>query len=507
MPRIGRAADVNVLRFVPSSDLANFDPTWTTQYVVRNAAVLVWDMLYGINDRLEPQPQMVEAHEVSADGKTWTFRLRPNLLFHDNTPVLSRDVVASINRWMARDSMGRRLKRQLDVLETVDDRGFRFRLRMPFPKLLYALGKTYSGLFIMPERIARTDPFKQITEHVGSGPMRFRKDEWVPGSRAIFERFAGYQPRPEKANWLAGGKRIGFERIEWKTLPDPATAAAALRNGEVDWWETAATDLVPMLRESAGVAVGIRNPLGSICDLRINHLHPPFNDVRARRALQLVLDQADYMRAAFGDADWQRSASFFIPGTPLYTEQGGEALQGPRDFAKAKRLLAEAGYANEPIVLLAVTDLAIEKAWGDVTADLLKRLGMNVQFNALDWGAVGQRRTRKDKPSQGGWHIFTSSHGGDACMNPAAYSQLDSSGDSAWFGWPNSDAVQAGFARWYDSPDLAAEQQAVIELNRVAMEHVVFVPGGFYKDYQAWRKNVSGIVASPVPLFWDVEKA
>ena len=143
---------------------------------------------------------------------------------------------------MVRDAtMGVPIKRQLDALEAVDDRTFRFRLKTGYPKLLFALGKSSTpSLFIMPERIAATDPFKQINEYVGSGPMRFKKDEWVPGSGAVFERFDGYVPRAEKANWLAGGKRMNFDRIEWQILPDAATAAAALQNGEVDWLETPA---------------------------------------------------------------------------------------------------------------------------------------------------------------------------------------------------------------------------------------------------------------------------
>jgi peptide/nickel transport system substrate-binding protein len=509
-PRIGRAADNKVLRFVPYANLANLDPIWTTQTGTRDGSLLIWDTLYGVNDKLEPQPQMIEAHEVSPDFRTWTFRLRPNLKFHDNEPVLSKDVVASIVRWMARDtSMGGRIKAILAALEAVDDRTFRFRVNAPFPKLTYALGKTSAPCaFIMPARIAATDPFRQISDHVGSGPMRFKKDEWVPGSSAVFERFAGYVPRAEKSNWMSGGKRINFDRIEWKTMPDTATAAAALQNGEVDWWQAAEPDLVPLLKKTRGVAVGIGNPLGTIGGLQFNHLHPPFNDVRARQAVQIALNQTDYMSAAFGDDAtlWQTLPSFFTPGTPLYTEQGGGPLKGERDYGLARKLLAEAGYANDPIVLLVATDVPFHKAWGEVTNDLLKRIGMNVQYNALDWGTVGQRRARREKPSEGGWHIFDAGSPGDECTSPAGYNKLDASGDTAWFGWPKSDAVQAKIAEWYAAPDLVAEKKIIGELNQAAMEAVVYIPLGFWKSQQAWRTNVSGIVGAPFPVFWDVSK-
>ncbi|MBN8872810.1 MAG: ABC transporter substrate-binding protein [Rhodospirillales bacterium] len=509
-PNLGRAADAKTLRFIPQANLANLDPIWTTQYVVRNGSLLIWDTLFGVDEQLAPQPQMVEGYETSADGKTWTFKLRPGLKFHDGEPVRAKDVVASINRWMVRDApMGLPIKKRTDALEAVDDQTFRFRLNQPYPKMLFALGKSSTPmLFIMPERIAATDPYKQITEFVGSGPMRFRRDEWVPGAKAIFERFDGYVPRSEKASWLAGGKRMHFDRVEWQIVPDTATASAALQNGEVDWWEIASPDLAPLLKKTPNVLVDIADPLGNIGSFRINHLHPPFNDVRARRAIQMALSQPDYMGAVVGDDQtlWKTLPGFFTPDTPLYTEFGGDILKGKRDYEGAKKLLAEAGYKGEPIVLLVATDLAITKAQGDVTADLLKRIGMNVDYVATDWGTVGQRRAKKDPPSEGGWHIFHTWHAGADCVNPAPYTALDASGATAWFGWPKSDLVQEKIAAWYAAPDLAAEKQAIAELNKAAMDDVVYVPTGFFKAYQAWRKNVSGVVKAPFPVFWDVTK-
>ncbi len=509
-PRLSLAADSKTLRFVPQANLANLDPIWTTQYVVRNGGLLIWDMLLGVDDQLQPKPQMVESWENTPDFKNWTFKLRTGLKFHDGEPVLSKDVVASINRWMVRDSsMGIPIKRQLDALEAVDDRTFRFRFSKPYPKLLFALGKSSTPcLFIMPERIAATDPYKQISEYIGSGPMRFKKDEWVPGAKAIFEKFGGYVPRAEKASWLSGGKRINFDRIEWQIVPDGATAAAALQHNEVAWLETPLSDLYPLLQKSPGVKVDIADPLGNIGSFRVNHLFPPFSDVRARRAVQIALSQEDYMEAVVGDDTslWKKLPGFFTPGTPLYTENGGEPLKGKRDYELAKKLLAESGYKNEPIILLVATDVAITKAEGDVTADLLKRIGMNVQYQALDWGTVGQRRASKEPPDKGGWHIFHTWHAGADCVNPAPYTALDCSGDTAWFGWPKSDLVQEKIAAWYAAPDLAAEKQAIAELHKAAMDFVVYIPTGFFQFKQAWRSNVSGVVKAPFPVFWDVTK-
>src|SRR6202047_2059241 len=215
-PAISQGAAPRVLRFVPQANLANFDPIWGTQYVVRNAAALVWDTLYGSDDKLQPQRQMVESEEVSADGLTWTFRLRSGLKFHDGEPVLAKDVVASLARWSVRDSMGQMIKAIQNELVAVDDRTFKWVLKEPYPKMLLALGKNNTPCcFIMPERIAQTDPFKQIGEYVGSGPMKFVRSEWVPGAKSVFEKFTDYLPRQEPASWLAGGKVLLLGRVGW----------------------------------------------------------------------------------------------------------------------------------------------------------------------------------------------------------------------------------------------------------------------------------------------------
>jgi peptide/nickel transport system substrate-binding protein len=287
------------------------------------------DTLYGVDRSLKPQRQMVEAEEVSADGLTWTFQLRPGLKFHDGEPVLAKDAVASINRWATREPMGVMLKAIENELVPVDDRTFRWALKKRFPKMLLALGKIgVPCCFIMPERVAASGPFK-TSEYVGSGPMRFVKGDWMPGAKAAFEKFDGYVPRQEPASWLAGGKNIVVDRVEWTVIPAPATATGALQNGEVDWIEVVLPDLLSVLRKNRNIVTEINDPLGQIGLLVMNHLYPPFNDVRARRAVLMALSQADYMRAFVGDdTQWKPMAGYFTPGAPLYNEEGGEVLKG-----------------------------------------------------------------------------------------------------------------------------------------------------------------------------------
>ena len=507
-PAISQRAAAGVLRLVPHADLANFDPVWSLANIVRNAGLLVWDMLYGIDNTLTPRRQMVEAEEVSPDGLTWTFRLRPGLKFHDGEPVLAKDAVASINRWAARNQMGQMIKAIENELVATDDQTFRWALKKPYPKMLLALGKTANPCcFVMPARIAATDPFRQIGEYEGSGPMRFVRNEWVPGAKAVFEKFVDYAPRQEPASWLAGSKRMLVDRIEWIVIPDLATRAAALQSGEVDWLESVPSDLSPILRKNPNLVTAINDPVGLVGLLVMNHLFPPFNDVRARRAILMALSQEDYMRAVVGDDDslWKPMPGYFPPGTPLYTDDGGDILKGPPRLEAAKRLLAQSGYAGEPVTLMAAQDILVFKAWSDVTADLLKRLDMKVDLAAVDWGTVIARWAQKSPPRQGGWQMLANGYYG-IDFPDAGSSFLRANGNEQLNGWANNPQIETEIAAWYNATSLDEEKTIARRLNRLAVDHVLYAPLGVRLGHHAWRKNVSGIVQAPLPLFWGVSK-
>lgn len=235
-PAIGSAQSTNVLRFVPQADVAVLDPIVTTANVTRNHAFLVSDTLYGMDADLRPRPQMLDGQTIADDRKTWDLTLREALHFHDGTPVLARDAVASIRRWGRRDPLGGSLMSYVDELSVVSDRVLRFRLRAPFPLLPAALGKVQSNMCpIVPERLAATDPFRAMPEMVGSGPFRFLASERVPGSRVVCARNETYVPRAAgPVGYSSGPKIVHFHRVEWDVLPDSATAAGAMQAGEMD---------------------------------------------------------------------------------------------------------------------------------------------------------------------------------------------------------------------------------------------------------------------------------
>lgn len=511
-PAIAQGASRNVLRVVPHANLTVLDPIWTTAYITRNGSFMVWDTLFGLDSQFRPQPQMAEGHALSSDQRTYTITLRQGLKFHDGTPVLSRDCIASIKRWAVRDAIGQKLATVIDEYRALDDRRFEIRLRQPFALTLFALGKPASNVcFIMPERIANTDPNTQIKpeEVIGSGPFRFARDEWNPGALAVWTRNADYQPRQEAADWVSGGKRANFERIEWRIIPDAATAAAALQAGEVDWWETPLADLFPLLRRDRNITLEQFNPLGEIGILRFNQLHKPFDNPAVRRALASAMNQADYMQAVVGDDPklWT-NAGFFTPGTPMATEKGLEALKGPRDIEAAKRALAAAGYNNEKVVLIAATDIPITHAQSQVTAQLLRQLGVNLDYVATDWGTVVQRRASREPIDRGGWSLFHTWWAGFDHANPAAHLSIrgNGTGPGSWFGWPTSPRLEELRDAWFVSPSVEAQQKICEEMQAVALVDLPYVPTGQFFIPFVFRRNVTGILKGPMPLFWNVAK-
>jgi peptide/nickel transport system substrate-binding protein len=507
---MAQPASAKLLRYVPQADLTIIDPVMTTAYITRFHATMVWDQLYGIDGSLQPRPQMVDGHTIEDDGRFWTFTLRDNLRFTDGEPVRGRDCVASIKRWAARDPMGQALLARVTEMTAPDDRRFTIRLTRPFGLLLNCLSKIGPpALVVMPERFASTDPFQSIKEVVGSGPFRFEPSERVVGSKVVYTRNHDYVPRPGGTpDWLAGPKIVNFDRVEWTVMPDAATAAAALENGEVDWWENPPNDLLPMLNRSANVHTEDTGPLGTMGTGVLNHLHPPFDKPAVRRLLLQACSQADFMIAAAGTDPkmWRDGIGIFTPGTPMASNAGMDIVKAPRpDLPALAKSLRDAGYQGERIVLMSPSDQAVLTAQCNVAMDLMQKLGMTVDLAVMDWGTLVQRRASKEPPSKGGWNMFVTGWAGLDMATPITNQTLRSNGAKAWFGWPDLPPVQSLIDAWLDAPDLPAQQKIAAELQAQALDLVPYLPTGQYFYRTACRNDITGIIPGQF-VFWNVRR-
>ena len=509
-PALAKAAGQRVLKFVPQSDVTILDPIWTTAYVTRNHGFMIFDTLYGIDGSYKTQPQMVEGHQVGNDGRLWRLTLRDELRWHDGEPVLARDCVASIARWGKRDPFGQTLMAYTDEISAPDDKTIQFRLKKKFALLPDALGKPGSNFCaMMPERLAKTDPFKPIIEMVGSGPFKWNASERIVGSLAVYERNAAYKPRASGTpQWTSGPKVAYFDRVEWHVIPDESTKANAMVSGEMDWWENPTSDLLPLLQQSSGLVVKNYDPTGIMACMRLNQLWPPFDNPAIRRAMLGAINQSEYMTAASGTDQslWHVPAGFFCPELPMGSTAGLEVFTGPRDYGAVKKEIAAAGYKGEKVVLLVPTDQAVLKQECDVCADMLKKVGMNLDYQAMNWGTLVQRRAMMTAPDKHGWNIFITGWSGLDQSNPVGDVFLRGNGKAAMMGWPTAPKIEAQRQQWIDAPDLEAEKQLAVAIQRQALVDVPYIPLGQYFSPTTYRNQITDMLNGFV-IFWNVRRS
>jgi peptide/nickel transport system substrate-binding protein len=267
-------------------------------------------------------------------------------------------------------------------------------------------------------------------------------------------------------------------------------------------------DLLPLMRRNRNVTVGVYDRIGVIGMIALNSTQPPFNNQKVRQALLPALDQKDFVTAALGAEPelYRTPAGIFTPGMPMAVEDGMEALTAPRNLERARQMLRESGYANERVVLMAPTDYPATMAIAQVANDLFKRIGLNVEFAAMDWGTLVQRRASKEPVERGGWSAFCTTYEGLTVADPSTHIPLRGNGPSAWFGWPVSPRLEALREQWLEAPDRAAQRAIAGQMQRIAFEEVPYLPTGQHFNPTAHRTNVVDIVKASFPIFWGVRK-
>ena len=504
---LGPAMAQKTLRVVQHSDLKVLDPIWSTAYIVRNHGHLIYETLFALDEKLEPKPQMVESYETSADGLVTTLRLRDGLAWHDGAPVTSEDCIASLKRWAARDSVGQKLSEVLAEYKVVDARTFQIVLKQKFGPLLYALGKS-SGVapFIMPKRVAETDPFAQITDSTGSGPFVFVKEEWKPGDKVVYVKNKAYKPRSEPASGLAGGKIAGVDRIEMLYIPDPQTQVSALLAGEIDMIESVAHDLLPLLEADSNIHL-LRSGGTLQFAFRPNWLQKPFDNVVVRKAAIVAMEQTGFLTGTIGNAKYTRACkAIFTCGTPLASDAGmQDVLNG--DAKRAGEFLKQAGYDGTPIVILQPTDNPVLANLAPVAKSQLERAGFKVDVQSMDWQTLISRVPRKGPPSEGGWHAYLTAWSQVDLLDPLMMAFLAANCDKARVGWPCNADIEA-LRQQYAQADTQEQRFKIAEaLQKLNAEQVTFAPLGEFWSVAAFRKAVKLPPVSPlVTTYWGIEK-
>ena len=504
-----RPGAAKTIRAVMHGDLRVFDPIWTTANMTAYHGAMIYDTLFGIDAKQQPQPQMVNRWSVSDDKLTYSFELRDGLKWTDGTAVTATDCAASLRRWAARDGAGQHMMLRVKDIAVKDDKTFQILLKEPYGLVLDALAKTSTPVcYMMRKKEADTDPNQQIAEYVGSGPFTFNRDETRAGSRYVYDRNPNYVPRGEPASGIAGGKVVKIDRAVFENVADEQTAMAALQNGEIDFYEVPPIDLLDQLAADKNIKIDVLNELGNVGWMRLNYLHPPFNHPAARRAMLHLVKQEDFMKATFGNPKYYKSCgSLFTCGTTMENDANTDWFKAGQNVARARDLFKEAGYDGRPVVVLHATNIAFMNNSAQLAAQLLRQAGVNAQLASSDWGGVVTRRAVKTPPDQGGWNVFITWAGGNAVGNPIALAGHAANGDKGWFGWPADEKHEQLRDKWAEAPTLDARKAVAREMQANAWNFVPHLYLGQWVAPVAYRANLRGIVpvAEIVP-FWNVEK-
>lgn len=497
------------IRAILHGDIPTFDPIWTTANMAANHGALVYDTLFGIDDQVAAQPQMVGRHGWSDDKLTLTMELREGLKWTDGTDVTSRDCVASIRRWAARDGAGQHMMERVQDLSMGDARTITLKFKEPYGIALDAMAKTSTPFcFMMREKEALTDPMQKIETTVGSGPFIMNERETRPGTQYVYDKNPNYRPRSEAASWIAGGKVAHVDRVIILNVPDAQTQIAALQAGEVDYVETPSLDNVPDLEADREITLAQRNSLGDVGWIRLNFLHPPFNNQKARQAVLWAVNQENHLKATFVENRFYKTCpSFLTCGTPMENDANTEWFKSGPNVERARQLLRESGYNGEPVTLLQATNILYMTNSAQILAQELRAVGFNIQMVPMDWSGVVQRRAVKAAPDQGGWNIFITSADGLSSSNPIWAAAHAATGERAWFGWPSNEKHEQLRNQWVGASDLEARKAVARELQANAWDFVPHVYYGQWLRPMAFRRNTSGWIPSPgcVP-FWNVRK-
>lgn len=494
------------LRVVMEGDLKITDPIWTTNYLTRNHGYMIYDTLFAQDEKGEVKLQMLDRLDVSEDKLAYKMTLRPGLLWHDGKPVQAADCIASIKRWAAKDPVGQKLMTFVDSIVEDDASSFTFKLKEPTGMVVTALAKTSPNVaFMMPRRIAETDPNTQISEFVGSGPFVFRQNEWKPGDKVVYAKFDGYKPRQEAPSGLAGGKVAKVDRVEWLAISDSQQAINALLAGEIDYMLSPPHDLMPLIKSDKNIRMFEWNPLGNQYDFKINWLNKPFDNAKIRQALWYAFNQKDFLDAVIGDPAYYKICKALFPcGSPLSSEAGMDGLL-ESNFAKARDLLKEGGYDGTPIVLLQATDHQKLANLAPVAKSLMERAGFKVDLQPMDWQSVIARRAKKDQGAAG-WHGFFTFWAAPDIQEPISQIFLAATCDKALYGWPCDDKMEQLRDSYFRTTDRAQMRQLGEAVQKRNTEITAYVNVGQWQQPAAVSAKLKGLIRAGAPVFWNVEK-
>lgn len=479
------------LHIAISANPPSLDPQSINSNIVGGIGAHIYESLFAMNEEYEPTPVLAESYDVSDDGMVYTISLRKGVKFHNGEEMTADDVVASMNRWLEVSAKANTLIGG-SVFEKVDDYTVNMKVNQPSSDIIMILASPIQAAAIYPEEVVNSATAEGISEYIGTGP--YKVSEWKQDQYVKLEAYDDYQKSEGKASGLAGEKTAATPTLYFDVVTDASTRIAGVQSGEYDIAEEIPIDNYEQLTGDSNLKLEVDK--GGTLNLFLNTTEGIMADQNFRQAVLAALNCDDIMLAAYGNPDlYELNAGWSDPTDAQWGTDAGSEYYNQQDPEKAKKLLKEAGYNNEEIVLVTTQDYPEMYNATLVVQENLKDAGINAKVETYDFSTFMEHRA---DPKQFDLFITSNSYN----MLPIQLSVLD----SGWAGLNArevTDGIQA--IRSASSDEEAAAAWA--DLQTFLYEYGAASVLGHYTGVIAMNKGVEGYDYLRFPIYWGVTAA
>ncbi|MGN7292482.1 ABC transporter substrate-binding protein [Rhizobium sp. SAFR-030] len=463
------------------------DPMASTADLVGIVTQHMFETLYTFDKNWKTVPLLAEAMpEISADGKTYTIKLRNGIKFHDRSDMASDDVVASLNRWVKVASRGKQAAAFLDKVTATDPSTVTITLKQPYAPLVSLLAFNNSAAIILPSE-KQDEPMKDF---IGTGPYMLKErkaDQYIQ-----LTRFDGYTPRSGESDGYGGARHQYLDEIRFVPVPDANTRVEAAISGQYDYIDSIPVESFEKVKASSAVEPLVLKPFGYPVFV-FNTAEGVAKDVAIRKAIRQALSMEDMMAAAFGSTDFYALDGNIYPKNFVWsTDAGVEGSYNLADPEGAAAAAKAAGYDGKPIRILTSRQYEFHYKMAQVAAEYLKLAGFTVDMQVVDWATLTQRRADK-----GLWDIYITHS--PFLPEPALIGSLAPTSPGWWDTPLRKQTVEAFSAE----PDADKRVALWADVQKAMYAEIPYMKIGDFNAVSAKSKKVEGVEPAPWPYFWN----
>ncbi len=463
------------------------DPTVSTADLVGMITQHYYETLYTFGAGYPVRPLLaVDMPDISPDGKTYTIALRPGVKFHNGKEMDSTDVVASLKRYFTVASRGKGVANLVEEIANPDTYTVVIKLKTPHTPLIALLAMNNSAAIIVPADEAEKD----LAGNIGTGPYKFAERQ--PDRFIRLVRNPDYSSRADAPDLYAGGRIAYLDEIRFVPVPSANTRIEGALAGQYQYAEQIPVESRDRLLGSDKVQPDPVKPFGWPI-IFLNTKEGLMTDVRLRRAVQTCLSEEDMLAAAFGDPEYYALDGALYPEGFFYHTKRGVESYNQYDPARAKSMLKDAGYANQPVRILTSQQYEFHFKLAQVMAENLREAGFAVDMQVVDWATLTQRR---NDPKL--WDVYFT-------HSPfIAEPSLNNIFNDAYPGWW-VDAEKDRIAKAFNSErDLKKRVEILGDFQALIFRDVPMIKVGDFNLLGAKAKNLKNFIPSSWPHFWNV---